>query len=78
MLTIYELTAQLDSLQARLPHLIEERPDDSDFWLAFAGEADAIEDQAGDHTLIVGERIAAMLAEHGRYLALADLGDNEG
>lgn len=78
MLTIHELTAQLDSLQVRLPQLIEEHPNDADFWPAFAGEADAIEDQAGDHRPIVGERIAAMLAEHGRYLAFADLGHNEG
>lgn len=62
------LTAALDALEAQLPALIEANPDPGDFWMAFAGEADVIEDRAGEHLGQVSERIAAMLAKHGRYL----------
>ncbi len=68
-----ELTQQLDALEAALPRLIDEHPEPGDFWMAFAGEADAIEDAAGEHAEAVGQRIAAMLAQHGRYMATTEL-----
>lgn len=74
MATQDQLTSMLDALEAALPGLIENNPDPGDFWAAFAGEADAIEDQAGEHSAMVGQRIAAMLAEHGRYIATIDEG----
>lgn len=68
------LNSLLDALQARLPRLIAEHPLDSDFWVAFAREAEAIEDQSDEHTCEhVMQRISAMLAEHGRYLASVEI-----
>ncbi|MBB3277351.1 hypothetical protein [Pseudoxanthomonas sp. OG2] len=68
MTTLDQLTAQLEALEAKLPDLLEAYPADGDFWMAFAGEADAIEDQAAEHVGVVNQRINAMLARHGRYL----------
>jgi hypothetical protein len=72
-----DLERQLADLEGRLPVLIEANPDQGDFWMAFAGEADVIEDRAGGHTDQVSERIAAMLAEHGRYIAEVPMVDEE-
>ena len=72
MPTLDELRQQLDSLEADLPRMIQDCPDPSDFWPEFAGAADIIEDHAGEHCALVQERIAAMLAQHGRYIAFAD------
>jgi hypothetical protein len=69
MTTQTELTQLLDELEASLPKMIEDNPDPSDFWLAFAGEADVIEDQAGDHAALVHQRIETMLGAHGRAIA---------
>ena len=69
MTTLDQLTAMLDALEAKLPDLLAAYPADGDFWMAFAGEADAIEDQAGEHVGVVNRRINAMLAQHGRYIA---------
>lgn len=56
----------LDVLQASLPKMIADHPNDGDFWSEFAGCADAIEDAASatdcDH---VRTRIDAMLSAHG-------------
>ena len=60
-----ELTQQLDALEATLPDLLRDHPDEDDFWCAFAGETDHIEDHAGDHCGFVRGRIDAMLARHG-------------
>src|SRR5687768_13325652 len=38
-----DLTALLDALEARMPALLGQHPDDAEFWPAFAGEAEAIE-----------------------------------
>ena len=73
MATLEALTAQLDDLEARLPQLIEDHPDHGDFWMAFAGEADVIEDAAGEHCQTVGRRIQEMLAQHGRYVSYMEL-----
>ncbi|WP_246193437.1 hypothetical protein [Pseudoxanthomonas suwonensis] len=45
--------------------------------MAFAGVADVIEDQAGEHGQAVGKRLAAMLAQHGRYMSYMELGCEE-
>ena len=64
-----DLERRLTDLEAQLPALIEANPEPGEFWMAFAGEADAIEDQAGEHGGQVSERIAAMLGQQGRYIA---------
>ncbi len=69
MITLDQLTAQLDALEAKLPDLLAAYPADGDFWMVFAGEADAIEGQAGEHVGVVNQRINAMLAQHGRFIA---------
>lgn len=72
MPTLDELHQQLNALEADLPRMIQDHPDPSDFWPEFVGAADIIEDQAEEHCALVEGRIAAMLAQHGRYVALAD------
>lgn len=67
-----DLADRLDALEARLPQLIEDYPEPSDFWMAFAGEADAIEDSAGRHASYVASRLRAMLSVHGRYIVDVD------
>jgi len=67
------LNRQLDELEAGLPDLIAQCPSDADFWPAFAGQADRIEDHAGDHAPWVHARIQKMLAKHGRYIASVDI-----
>ncbi len=37
-----QLVSRLDELEAKLPRILGEFPDDADFWPVFAGEADAI------------------------------------
>lgn len=63
-----ELGRRLSDLEAELPAMIAAYPEEGEFWMAFAGEADVIEDQAGEHAALVNERIARMLARHGRFL----------
>ena len=65
----HQLTAMLDALEARLPAMLAAYRTEGEFWMAFAGEADLIEDQAGEHAAMVQQRIQAMLAVHGRTLA---------
>lgn len=64
-----QLTAMLDTLEAQLPGMLAAYRTEGDFWMAFAGEAELIEDQAGEHAAMVQERITDMLSRHGRYLA---------
>lgn len=66
-----ELTNLLDNLEADLPALVVAHPNEGDFWAAFAGQADVIEDQAGVHSVEVGSRIDAMLVS--AALALSKL-----
>lgn len=73
MATLEALIAQLEDLEARLPQFIEDHPDHGDFWMAFVGEADLIEDAAGDHCQTVGRRIQEMLAKHSRYVSYMEL-----
>ncbi|HEY2396804.1 MAG TPA: hypothetical protein VGH81_12640 [Rudaea sp.] len=63
--TLTELDAMLDTLEKELPEMIKEHPDDADFWPAFAGAADVIEDNAGDHAAHVRGRINCMLGSAG-------------
>ena len=67
-----ELDRRLADLEAQLPAMIAGYRTDGEFWMAFAGEADLIEDQAGEHVGTVNERIQKMLAKHGRYLIGVD------
>jgi len=53
----------LDELDAAIPRLQHEYGDD--FWQAFAGQADVIEDNAGADAAYVEDRITAMLVAHG-------------
>lgn len=62
-----ELDARLDALQRKLPALLNEYPNDEDFWAAFAAEADPIVDGADtpEDSTHVEVRIEEMLAEAG-------------
>lgn len=53
----------LDELEAAIPRLRQDYGDE--FWSAFAGQADVIEDNAGDDSSYVDARITAMLDAHG-------------
>ena len=64
-----QLIAQLDALEAALPQLMDDHPDEGDFWMAFAGNADVIEDAAGEHAALVSERIERMLEPFRELLA---------
>ena len=77
-LDLPELTRRLDALEASLPALIAANPSPADFWPAFAGEADLLEDEAGEHGAFVAGRVRDMLAAHGRYIALVDQDDSAG
>lgn len=72
-LTFDDLTARLDALEAALPDLVAQHPDPAAFWGVVVREMDAIEESAGDHLSYAAERIAAMLAQHGCYVAFAEL-----
>ncbi|UYB51137.1 hypothetical protein OCJ37_14200 [Xanthomonas sp. AM6] len=41
-----DLDKMLDALEAEVPAMLEQCPDDGDFWAEFAGHADVIEDAA--------------------------------
>lgn len=41
-----QLDQMLDALDAQLPEMLEQNPDDGDFWAEFAGHADVIDDAA--------------------------------
>lgn len=59
------LEAQLNALETDLHLLIQTHSSSGDFWAAFAGLADVIEDNAGAHQELVAQRISAMLTRHG-------------
>lgn len=67
MATRLALEQSLDALEAKVAHLQCEFPDDTEFWCAFAGEADHIEDGAGaDDCEYVTQRIDAIIAAAAR------------
>jgi hypothetical protein len=72
MTTQAKLTQLLDELEASLPQMIKDSLDEGDFWMAFAGESDVIEDQAGDLAAWVFQRMQAMLAPHGMSIGVMD------
>ena len=61
------IVAALDKLEATLPDLIVQYPDEADFWSAFVGEADEIAESAspGDSDYARG-RIDCMLKNAGK------------
>lgn len=67
MKTRPQLEELLAALEVALPGMVQDNPDPADFWPAFAGEADVIEDSAesGDDVRYVQERIDQMLASAG-------------
>lgn len=71
----FTLNRQLAALESELPHLRAEHPVPADFLMAFAGEADTIQDAAGpgDHEW-VAQRLQAMAgAWEGTTLTLGAL-----
>ena len=75
MATLDQLNALLDALETKLPDLLASSPTEGEFWMAFAGQADVIEDQAGEHVAMVSERVNKMLARHGRFIAGIEIDD---
>lgn len=61
-----DLDGMLDRLAQALPGMLAAHPDEAEFWPAFAGEADAIVDNAGrdDYERVQG-RLDALLAGAG-------------
>lgn len=55
-----ELHRQVNLLEADVPRWLQEYPNPADFWPLFAGAADVIEDQAGEHCREISERIHAI------------------
>lgn len=61
-----ELDSILDELQSELPMLLKDTEDQDDFWMAFTGLSDAIEDGTGPDDLeYVRTRINSMLGASG-------------
>ncbi len=61
-----ELDTILDELEAELPMLLKDTEDQDDFWMAFTGLSDAIEDSAAPHDLeYVRKRVNNMLDSSG-------------
>lgn len=61
-----ELVKMLDRLEEALPQMVLAYPDEGDFWAAFAGEADVLEEDAGEASTYVATRIGAMLRAVGK------------
>ena len=68
----------LDALEAKLPGLLASYRTEGEFRMAFAREADVIEDQAGEHSAWVAGGVASMLARHGRNLAKMEINGGRG
>lgn len=69
LIKLDELNRRLDALEAHLLELVTCHPTEGDFWAAFLAVADRLEEVAGAHAEAVGQRLVAMLAWHGRYIA---------
>lgn len=60
-----ELRTLIAQLADRLPELIQEHPDPADFWPAFAGLADVIEDSAApDDARWASDAVLGLIAAH--------------
>jgi hypothetical protein len=69
-----ELTLKLKALEDAMPALLAAHPEDADFWPAFAGEAEAIEEAAAPEDFeFVRTQIDCVLGSHGLIPS-----DNEG
>jgi hypothetical protein len=77
-----KLDQMLDGLEAALPHMLQEHPDDDSFRALFAGNADLIEcETSDDDREYVRQRIDRMLANVGKErddvpISRADSGGN--
>jgi len=65
MLDLSTIDDRLDALERALPRLLEDYPDRADFWNAFAGETEVIEEQAGDHAEHVYARVREIMQAFG-------------
>ena len=78
MKTRAELAALLDALEQAMPAMVSDHPDPADFWPAFAGQADGIEDAAGsgEDAVYVQGRIETILANFGFETLHIDVGQS--
>jgi hypothetical protein len=60
-----QLQKALNRIEGHLPGLLEAHPDPADFWPAFAGEADAVLEDAGQEYDWVADKLESMLVFHG-------------
>lgn len=60
-----QLQKALNLIEAYLPGLLDAYPDPADFWPAFAGEADAVLEGAGEEHEWVADKLESMLNFHG-------------
>jgi len=65
MLDLTTIDDRLDEIQAALPRMLEDYPDQVDFLNAFAGETEVLEEQAGRHAEHVYARISDLLRSAG-------------
>jgi len=66
-LALDKLDEMLDGLEAALPRMIEEHPDDNSFWPLFSGHADVIEGCASaQDDAHVRARLSRMLQNAGK------------
>ncbi len=67
MTTRAALQAQLDELARQTPTIVQEHPEEGDFWAAFAGASDVITDAAGpeDYDWVL-RQIDGILEANGR------------
>ena len=59
-MSLTKLHQQVDLLAFQVPIWLRENPEPADFWPLFAGVADLIEDEAGEHCHEISERIHAI------------------
>ncbi|NKJ21962.1 hypothetical protein [Dyella sp. SG609] len=65
MTTRATLQKALNRIEAYLPHLLEHFPEPGEFWSAFAGEAEAIIEDAGPEHDWAADKLESMLTFHG-------------
>jgi hypothetical protein len=65
MTTRATLQGALNRIEAHLPHLLEQFPEPAECWPAFAGEADAVLEDAGPEHDWVADKLESMLTFHG-------------
>lgn len=65
MTTRAALQKALNRIEAYLPHLLDQFPEPGEFWPAFAGEAEAVIEGAGQDHEWVADKLESMLTFHG-------------